>query len=83
MLLSPKTEEGVPIMQNPLVIERVSAIDPAVEHGMSHYEWTLAKARMERAMALGEFTLRLAASTRAAVRGAATALFGVATQKRA
>ena len=70
-------------MQNPLVIERVSAIDPAAEHGMSHYEWTLAKARMERAMALGEFTLRLAASTRAAVRGAATALFGVATQKRA
>jgi len=70
-------------MQNPLVIERVSAIDPAVEHGMSHYEWTLAKARMERAMALGEFALRVAASTRAAVRGVATALFGVATQKRA
>ena len=70
-------------MQNPLVIERVSAIDPAAAHGMSHYEWTLAKARMERAMALGEFALRVAASTRAAVRSVATALFGVAAQKRA
>jgi len=70
-------------MQNPLVIERVSAIDPAAAHGMSHYEWMLAKARMERAMALGELTLRLVASTRAAVRSAATALFGIATQRRA
>jgi len=71
------------MMQNPLVTERHSAIDPAAARGMSHYEWTLAKARMERAMALGDFALRVAASTRAAVRSAASSLFGVGAQKRA
>jgi hypothetical protein len=49
---------------------------------MSHYEWMLAKARMERALALGEFALRVAASTRAAVRSAANALFGTSARKR-
>ena len=55
-------------MQNPLVIERQSVIDPAVTRGMSHYEWSLAKARMENAMALGDFTLRIAQSIRTALR---------------
>ena len=70
-------------MQNPLVIERHSVIDAAAARGMSHYEWTLAKARMERAMALGDFALRVAAGMRAAVRSAARALFGTHTRKRA
>jgi hypothetical protein len=80
--LSPETEEGVRMMQNPLVLERQRVIDPAATRGMSHYEWMLAKARMERALALGEFALRVAASTRAAVRSAANALFGTSARKR-
>ena len=70
-------------MQNPLVIERQSAIDPAVTRGMSHYEWSLAKARMENAMALGDFTLRIAQSIRTALRTATAAMRGASATHRA
>jgi hypothetical protein len=66
--------KGAPIMQNPLVIEHRSIIDPGATRGMSHYEWSLAKARMEHAMALGEFTLRIAQSIRATLRTATAAV---------
>jgi len=70
-------------MQNPLVIERRSAIDPAAARGMSHYEWSLAKARMERAMALGDFALRVAQSIRATLRAATAAVRGAGASNRA
>ena len=70
-------------MQNPLVIERRSAIDPAAARGMSHHEWSLAKARMEHAMALGDFALRIARRIRTAARSAAIALLGGDSPKRA
>ena len=70
-------------MQNPLVIERRSAIDPAATRGMSHYEWSLAKARMENAMALGDFVLRAAQSIRAGLRAATAALRGASAVNRA
>ncbi len=71
-------------MQNPLLTQRQSALDLAAAHGMSCYEWTLAKARMERAMMLGSFALRVADRARVALRRAAAVLFGPrATRKRA
>ena len=70
-------------MQNPLVIGRRSAIDPAAARGMSHYEWSLAKARMEHAMALGDFALRVAQSIRAALRAATAAVRGASASNRA
>ena len=51
---------------------------------MSNYEWTLANARMEQAMMLGDAALRVADRARAALRNAAVVLFGaLATRKRA
>ena len=61
-------------MQNPLVSERQSVIDPAAARGMSHYEWSLAQARVQRAMALGDFAIRVAQRIRAALRTATTAV---------
>jgi hypothetical protein len=69
-------------MQNPLLTQRRSALDLPAAHGMNNYEWALAKARMDRAMMLGDFTLRLADRTRAALRSAAIALFGAPAPKR-
>ena len=70
-------------MQNPLVIERRSAIDPAATRGMSHHEWLLAKARMEHAMALGDFTLRLVRRIHAAIHTATAAVRGGSAPNRA
>ena len=70
-------------MQNPLVVERRSAIDPAATRGMSHYEWSLAKARMENAMALGDFALRAAQRIRAALRAATSSVRGAGAGSRA
>jgi len=70
-------------MQNPLVIERQSVIDPSVARGMSHYEWSLAKARMENAMALGDFALRVAQRVRATLRMAAAAVRAGSAPNRA
>ena len=70
-------------MQNPLVIEHRSIIDPGATRGMSHYEWSLAKARMEHAMALGEFALRIAQSIRTALRTATAAMRGASATHRA
>jgi len=63
-------------MQNPLLTQRRSALDLPAAHGMSDYEWTLAKTRMEQAMMLGNFALRVADRARAAMRSAAIVLFG-------
>lgn len=70
-------------MQNPLVIERQSIIDPAPARGMSQYEWSLAKARMENAMALGQFALRIAQRIRATLRTATAAIRGANASNRA
>ena len=71
-------------MQNPLLTQRRSALDLPAAHGMSNYEWTLAKARMEQAMMLGDAALRVADRARAALRHAAVVLFGApSTRNRA
>lgn len=69
-------------MQNPLLTEHRSALDLSVAHGMNNYEWTLAKARMDRAMMLGDFSVRLADRTRAALRSAAIMLFGAPAPRK-
>jgi len=67
-----------------LLSQRRSALDLSAAHGMNNYEWMLAKARMERAMMLGDAALRLADRTRVALRRLGSVLFGApGTQKRA
>ena len=70
-------------MQNPLVSERQSVIDPAAARGMSHYDWSLAQARMQNALALGDFAIRVAQRMRAALRTAFTAVRGSGAPNRA
>lgn len=61
-------------MQNPLLSECQSVIDPSAARGMSHYEWSVAQARVQRAMALGDFAIRVAQRIRAALRTAIAAV---------
>ena len=71
-------------MENPLLTQRRSALDLPAAHGLSSYEYTLAQARMQQALMLGNFALRVADRARAALRSAIIVLFGApATQKRA
>jgi hypothetical protein len=69
-------------MQNPLVTQRRSPLDLAADHGMSAHDWTLAKARMEQAMMLGDFALRVADRARALLRNVGRALFGGGTTRK-
>jgi hypothetical protein len=52
-------------MDNPLLTERRSVLDISAIHGMSDYERMQATARMEQAMMLGDFALRVADRARA------------------
>ncbi len=71
-------------MENPLLAERRSVLDLSTVQGMSSYERAVATARMEQALMLGDFALRVADRARAALRSAALVLFGTpAKQKRA
>ena len=70
-------------MQNPLVIERRSAIDPAAARGMSYTDWKAAVARMENAMALGDFALRVARRLHNRLHTAVTATRGGGAPNRA
>jgi hypothetical protein len=69
-------------MENPLLTQRRSALDLAAAHGMSAGEWMVAKARMEQAMMLGDFALRVADRLRAALRSAGLVLFGAPTARK-